>query len=168
MKNQTKAINDIRQDGSEKSISWVAPEYIHQTKNKWWYISIALIGIVLAGIFFWLKRYEAIAIAILAPVVLMLMTREKNREIKYTVAREGIGLNDQFYPFDNFRSFWVVTTPPTPKLYLETTKKLSPHLTIFLMRVNIDKVRDLLKEHLPEQEGNKEILHDQIARIFRF
>lgn len=159
---------DFQKPNKEKMISWTAPEFIHYPKDTSWYLTIGLGALILAGVFFWMKNYLGMVVVILTPLVFYLISRGRAKQIKYLLNKEGLSIGEKNYPFEQLKTFWIIEGPLFATLYLETTKKFLPPLTIYLLRVNHQEVREFLKEYLPEQEGKKEIIHDQISRFLRF
>ncbi|MCL5795247.1 MAG: hypothetical protein M1338_02725 [Patescibacteria group bacterium] len=159
---------DIINPKKEKIISWFAPEFIYAPKNTAWYFFMILIMAILIGLFYWMKNYYAIGVVVLVPIIFYLLSRGKVKKIKYILGAGGINFNDKFHDFNSFKSFWIVSKPEADILYLESTQKMSPPITIYLTKINIKEVYDFIKQRLPENKEKKETFYDQVFRILRF
>lgn len=159
---------DIEGLKKEKTISWLAPEFIYAPKNTSWYFTMAIFMIALIGLFYWMKSYYAIPVVILVPVIFYLLGRGEPKKIKYVLDSSGINYKDETHDFNSFKSFWIIARPEADVLYLEPTKKMSPPITIYLTKVDIIEINNFLKQHLPENKEKRETLYDQVFRILRF
>ncbi len=152
----------------EQSITWISPEFVRYPKTKNWYIVISIIGLVLAGLFVWLKNYMATAICILAPTVFFIMSREKIKKRTCTLDKNGLTIDEKIYSFDELKSFWIVDADLASTLYLETTRKFRAPITIYLAKVDQEKIRSFLSQFIAEQKGKQETSQDKISRIIGF
>ncbi len=141
-----------------KKITWETIEYLHREKTADWYwivsivtLSIALISIILNNIIF------AILI-IVASFTLSLLSSQKPKIIKAEVNNIGVLINKTLYPYKELDSFWVETRDHNDRILLKSKKILMPLISVFIDDVDPEEVRELLAEHLPEEEHREPFL----------
>jgi len=153
---------------ANSGISWVAPQMVSKPKSGLWYWIISIIALGLAVAFFFMKNYLGIAIVIIAPIVFYLMSRSKSPEIKYKIDQTGITIGETNYLYNNLKSYWISDDYPYAILYIETTKKLLPPLTIHLANVNPERVNSLVGQYLPVNKNKKPPISDNISKLMGF
>ena len=133
-------------------ISWQTQEYLHREKTADWYwivgiitVSIALISIILSNIIF------AILI-IVSSFTLSLFASKKPETVEVEINLSGVTFGKTHYPYANLDSFWIERREHTPKIILKSKKMLMPFIIIFIEDVPEEKVREILLQHLPEEE----------------
>lgn len=165
------ALDNIQKAEPKKTgsaISWVAPQMVNAPKSSLWYWIISIIALGLAIAFFFMKSYLGMVVVIIAPIVFYLMNRGKNPEIKYKIDQAGIMIGEKTYPYNNLKSYWISDEYPYAILYVETTKKLLPPLTIHLTNVSPEQVNNLMSQHLPSSKNKKPPLSDNISKLMGF
>ena len=135
-----------------EKISWHTIEYIHTPKTSDWYwivaiitISIALISIIMNNIIF------AILIVV-SSFTLSLFASKKPKIVEISIDNIGITVDNTLYPFANLESFWIETREHHPKILVKSKKIFMPFIVIFIGDIEIEKVRETLSRHLPEEE----------------
>lgn len=150
------------------NISWSAPQIVNTPKSNLWYWIVALIALGLAVAFYFMKNYFGIAVVVIAPIVFYIIGREQHPKSKYTLTEESITVNEKIYLYKDLKSYWLTEGPLFSTLYIETTKKLLPPLSIYLIGVDPLKVKNAISQHLPENKNKKEPAADRVSKLLGF
>jgi len=151
-----------------ESIYWEAPEYVHQEKDKNWFISFGLIAFAFFVVALLLKNILFAIIVALASFTVVLYSRRTPGVLSFETNRVGLSVNKTFYPYSFLYSFWVDQTEPHAHKLLVTSKKLlMPMLIIPLGEQDPDELRNFLANYLPEQEMMEPLSH-KILEYFGF
>ncbi len=150
-----------------KRISWKAPEFVHYTKDIYWFLGLGLGSLFLVGFAVWMRNWFMVAAFVLASIALVIVSRRKPEVVDHEITEEGIKVGNRFYSFSKLKSFWIIKTSPFPTLNFEPTRKISPVITLQLGKVDLDQIRQFLGRYLPEQEGRGEDIFDKITRILK-
>ena len=149
-------------------LHWNMPEYPHHEKSKAWYVTAGIF--VLAIIAYGLITAEytmVIAFALLAGVYYILHNEEP-KDISIAITSLGIVVDNDFYQFSDFDSFWIVYDPGKVKaLYLRPVKKMSADIRLELVDNDPMVVRRLLQTQIKEIQGQGESLVDKMTRILK-
>jgi len=149
-------------------LSWQAPEFVYHKKSVNWHIvvwgSIALTIIILAFLQNWLGVVLFIAIG----VAVFRYAEVRPKDIEISITNVGIKVGNAFHPFNKLRAFWMVYEPPVKTLNIELEKKLSPIISVQLEDTDPFLVKNILKEHLPEETEVSEDLFDKFAKFLKF
>jgi len=164
-------MDDIKKgDGgvTNKTMSWNAPEFIFYSKTKKWYTTMTITGLLVAGIFIYIKSYSGAAVAIAAILVFFTQGSVKPKNVDYLLDESGLHFKNNDYDFDKLKSFWVTVGEDYPKLNLLRTGKFSMPISVYLKDVNPQLVIEYLKNFLPYEEDRGELVHENINKMFRF
>ena len=166
---KTPAIDQLSTNAADVTrIAWESPAFAYY-ENSWvWIAGVVSVGLILLGVFFWLKDYSAMAVVVAGTVVFIQQSRKKPEDIIYVVDNSGIRVGNKTYGWTELKSFWLVEEPGNDHLYLETTNRLLPTRTIHLANVEPAEVRARLVQHLPERTTRGEELADKLIRFLRF
>ncbi len=140
----------------------------HGKRKKGWYIgmSIFFTAIVILNIFLGLYM-SAIVIVLLATLIFIGASREP-KNILVAMYSNGILVADQFYPWSEFKKFWILYEPPDLKqLHLKRTAKIVSELVIELGDQHPLKIRDLLLPLLAEDKTKEESRVDLVSRTLK-
>lgn len=149
-------------------ISWVAPQIINAPRANSWYWIVSIVALVLAVVFFFMKNYLGIVVVVITPIVFYLMSQGKNPEIKYKIDQLGVMVGEKTYLYNNLKSYWIIDSYPYAVLYIETTKKLLPPLTIHLVNIDAEKVDNFIGQYLPHSKNKKSPISDNISKLMGF
>jgi hypothetical protein len=150
-----------------EKLSWTTIEYLHQEKTTDWYwivsivsISIAIVSIIMNNIIF------AILI-IVSSFTLMLFASKKPNLVEVDVDDMGIRVGKTMYPYRNLDSFWVETRENNDRILIKSKKVFMPLIIIFIEenQVHPEDVRNLLKQHLPEEEHAEPFLEKLLVYL---
>jgi hypothetical protein len=152
----------------ETIIEWRAPEFRHYPKNAAWFITFALIVVMLIA-YEIIQRdwFGGISIAIIAAMFgIFALHRPKIVSVKITTL--GVHIEDTYIPFNNIKQFWIVDNDKHKTLNLDTTAYLNHQLSIELDDQDADEVQEILIELLPEKVDSEETAAQKIAHKIKF
>jgi len=152
-------------DTSEKPIfSWEAEEFNHYEKSGSWTLSVIIFGLVVAGLFFWMKNWTGVGLAIAGMAAIISQGYAKPKKIRCAIFQGGVVINDKPHNFGELKSFWLIHTPSTI-LRFEQPSRFSMTISAPISdSVDSEQVRLFLKKRLPEHEDRGEDLSDRISR----
>ncbi len=148
-------------------LSWDSAEYVHYSKSNNWYVLVSLAGIVIAAGLYYFGQLSGSIVVVAATAVFAIMSVVKPKEIHCEIFQQGVIIESKPYKYEQFKSFWL-TTGEIPKIKFKLLGRLSGEITMPLEKIDIDKVRELLVKHLPEEEPRGEDVGDFFNRFLRF
>jgi len=151
----------------EEPVHWQAQEYIHHEKNALWFVffAIVLIGLMAIAIFL----MNSISFAILIPVMavaLLVYIHRPPRVLDYTLSRHGLHINDNLYPFSDFKGFGVIHDGHEYSVMLIPTKRFRPGVSVYFPEEAGEAIVDMLGTRLPMQQLHLDLV-DQLLRKLR-
>lgn len=149
-------------------VSWKAPEFIRYNKNITWYVVLVSVAIALTVLFYYLDNLLAMIVVILALIVMLITANQKPKKRMYKLTKDGLKIDEKFYPMSDFRSYFVTYIEDIPNLHFEMTKKITPPISIFINGIDEKQVVDFLKIYLPENTKVNATATDLLSRWFRF
>lgn len=134
-------------------ISWRAPEFEVYEKSALWYLSAALIILVIAIYAMWTNSPIMAITFILIGVVGYLYLQKDPRTLDFTISYKGVSAGRELYDFDNIESFWIFYDPPhTKTISLHTKASFMPFVHIPLADEDPLEVREALLQFIPEEK----------------
>lgn len=134
-------------------IQWRSVEYLHHTKSPLWYVGFAVVTIALMASAVFIMN--AWTFAVLIPIMagaLLAYSHRGNAEILYVLSSQGLYINDQLHPMEDFKAFGVLQGVPLNTLVMIPTKRFRPSLTAFFPIDVGEALVDLLGGYLPMQD----------------
>lgn len=149
------------------SLAWKAPRFHFFRKSSLWTV-VALASTITTAYGFFLFEYFALAlIVLLGGLTVILLAQQRPEVAEHRIDRKGVWAGKHLFPWAILRSFWTVPHQGFDKLYLETTNRLRPQLTILFPRGKHLSIREELGKHLPEHPTRGEVFSETVARILR-
>lgn len=110
-----------------------------------------IVFLIIITIILFLQKNLFGGIAILMAIFLIFMMQTNNKEkIKYAILRGGIKIGKETFPWRNLKSFWIFEN--IPQLYIKTKGNLVQNISLPIEEKNIEKIREILLDFLPEKE----------------
>lgn len=134
-------------------LRWQATEYIHHEKDALWFVVFA--AVVIAMMVFSILVIQSVTFTVLIPVMaaaLVVYTRRPPRMIDYTLSSQGLHLNDQLYPFSDFKGFGVIRDGQEYSIMLLPTKRFKLGVSVYFPEEAGEAIVDVLGTRLPMQE----------------
>jgi hypothetical protein len=148
----------------EEPVHWQAQEYIHHEKNTGWFIAFGLAVFALMAIAIFLM--QSITFAVLIPVMavaLIVYVRRPPRMLDYTLSSKGLYINDELYPFADFKGFGVIHDGKEYSVMLIPLKRFRLGVSVYFPEEAGEAIVDLLGSRLPMQE----LRLDAVDRVLR-
>ena len=148
--------------------SWEAREYPSYKKNAAWYITFgAVLVLVIAFQVVQEDFFGAICLGILG-IIAAFLASVPPKNIVVVITPKGIHMQDLFIPFSKMRHFWIVDTLNHKTLNIETRAFLQKVLVLELQDQDPEKIREILKEILPELDESEPTLSQKFMHWFKF
>lgn len=150
----------------EEPVHWQAQEYIHHEKNALWFVlfAVVLIGLMAIAIFL----MNSISFAILIPVMavaLLVYIHRPPRVLDYTLSRHGLHINDNLYPFSDFKGFGVIHDGQEYSIMLIPTKRFRPGVSVYFPEEAGEAIVDMLGTRLPMQQLHLDLVDRLLKKL---
>ncbi len=90
---------------------------------------------------------------ILIGVIGYLSLHHEPRVLDFLITTKGVIAGNEFYEFETLKSFFIYTEPPFANiLSIQTSGKLVPYVHIPVMTTDLDVLRDVLDNFIPEEK----------------
>jgi len=161
----------IDQDSStpevdEATIQWQATEYVQHDRGMMWYLVLTGISLALMAIAIFLM--QSISFAILIPVMaaaLIIYVRRPASLVNYTVSRKGIHINDKLHPYDEFRSFGILSHEGSHSIVLVPRQRFQLSQTLYFPEEVGESLVDMLAARVPMNEVKPDAIDRILARL---
>lgn len=145
-------------------VRWRATEYVHRERDVAWYGVFVFVTLALMALAYFVIDSKSFTLLVLVmAAALFVYTRHPPRMLDYTLSRHGLSVNDQMFPYGNFKSFALMMGPEQHSIMLIPTKRFKPAITINFPDEAGEAIVDALASRLPM----KEVEPDLIDRIIR-
>lgn len=152
--------------GTAEPVRWQASEYIHREKDHVWFVLfiLAAVGLTAAAIFIIKSFTFSILVPVMA-VALFVYTRRPPRMLDYTLGRHGLYINDQLFPFTDFKSFALMRGLEQYSIMLVPIKRFKPAVTINFPEEVGEAIVDMLAARLPMREVQPDLVDRIIQKL---
>jgi uncharacterized membrane protein YobD (UPF0266 family) len=157
----------MAQENGTALFSWEADEFQTHERGLWWYVGVFGLAILAIIYAIYIKNWMFIGVVVMIVVALFVLGRVAPRKFVHTITDKGVKVGDKFYSYSELKSFWVVDDVATV-LNILTAKKYALLLTLQLAKGDVEKVRTILSEYLPEESDRGEDRIDKISRLLKF
>lgn len=143
------------------------------TRSRRWMWSMLATVLVLLGVAFGFDGFNSItmAVAFIALIVVYGMTMRRadpNRRIPLIFTTYGLQLAGKFYPYSQFRYFYMLEFPGYIMLTVQSDARLSTGTELYLLPTDpIQEIRSLLQEYVGENMAAKETLIQRLVRMLQ-
>jgi len=161
--------NKTASQNSEKPVfSWSAAEFSQYKKSTNWYLVIGFSTVILILIFIWIKNYTAAGVVFAAGLALFAQANIRPKKVKCEIYPDGIVVKEKAYPYDSFKSFWVIFSE-SRMVRLQPQGRFSASINMPISQnEDPEQIRLYLAKHLPEDEDRGEDITDTIQRWMKF
>ena len=148
---------------------WVVNEYEKHERSRRWYVIMAVVGIGLLLFSVISGNYLFALIVVLFGIILFLQDMLQPAEVPFAITEAGIVVGNNFYPFKEITTYWMVYNPPEVKnIYFSTNSVLRHRLQVPLLDNDPRPIKDFLNQFLEEDlEQEEEPLSDRLGRMFK-
>lgn len=168
MTNTEKKSTEDNSIGSVK-ISWDMPEFQDYIRNKTWYITAGIIGLLLLIYSVFSANLLFGVIIIIAATTLVKIDKTKPQDIEFAITSKGIIVGDKFHEYSELRNFYIIFEPPKIKnLFIEFNNILKPRINVPLFEQDPADIRKLLKKYMNEDlDKEGEPISEAIGKILK-
>lgn len=150
-------------------LSWSFFEFEEYKRGKAWYIAGGLIALFLIVSALLMTNFLFAMIIILVCIILLLQIQKQPRRLNFSIAKDGIKIENKFYSYQDLKSFWIIYRPPEiKKLYIQNKRKFSFLILIPLEDQDPNKVREVLLKYLDEEKDKEESFAEKLSRQLKF
>ncbi len=135
-----------------KNLTWETDEHLYTEKTADWYWIVGIITISIAVISIILNNLIFAILIIVSSFTLSLFASKRPQIIKVSIDNSSVTIGKTRYPFSELESFWVETREHIPKMLFKSKKVFMPYIVVFIEEHSPDEVREVLLEHLHEEE----------------
>lgn len=147
---------------------WQAVEFESHDKPGNWLLYVVLIGVVLTGIFLFMRLWLGAGVVVAACFALYSQSSSHGKKRSYAIYDQGVTVDNKVYTFDQFKSFWMFPYQDRIIVRFEQLKRLALPIEMPIGDENPEQVRLFLSKHLPEAEDRGEDISDTINRWIKF
>ncbi len=140
------------------------PELLPKTAEGFW--AMAILGAAFLIFSLLLKNYLLAIIVILVAIIFYGLMNKRPEMINFRLDDSGLHINETFYPYENFESFWIFEGLLDNEVVFRYKKHFMPLLTIPFNAGDETKIRNMLKRHLPEVEEKASLIDLFRKRFF--
>lgn len=133
----------------EPSLAWRATEHRHIERGHDWYwalgiiaVSSALTAIIFGNVLFAL-------LLIVAATTFALIAMRPPASIDFALSEDGLSIGDEFYPYDEMRTFWI-EDGEHPLLLIDTPRFMTPDLAVPLDDADVASIHRVFAERVLE------------------
>lgn len=148
-------------------LSWTFPEYEQHERGRGWYAAALIVAAALLVYAFTSRNFLFAVIIVMLAVVFYLRHAQEPSELEFVITERGILVGERFTPYKELHNFWIVAEDEGPKKLYFHSRGVRPRFSISLEGQELERVRDMLKAHLPENEERDEPTSDVIGRALK-
>jgi len=148
-------------------LEWDAFDRAELKNRLLYFLGAGIIALCLLAYTIYKKDYTGAIILVVIFVAFIFYKLQKPKEFHYAVSNYGIYVNDRYYHYHDFHSFWFIDTKNQRHIHFLFNRKYLPQLTIDLQELEDETVRNVVQNYLPEQEAVAEPIMDKIIRILK-
>ena len=147
-------------------VQWQASEYPHRDHTPAWYAGLGVVTVLLVLVAIFV--FDSISFAILIPVMAVALVIYVHRPpaiIDYVVSRKGLYVNDRLFPYDQFKSFGIITREDVNYAVLIPRKRFQMGQRIYFPREVGEQLVDMLAARLPMKEIHPDAIDKLLAKL---
>ena len=147
-------------------VVWSASEYVAHSKSAIWYLQLALVALVFAGIAYFIT-HDFVVVATIAVVAIIfgVAAGRKPRVLDYSVDSSTISIGQKQYPYAMFRSFSIIQEGPINSIYLMPAKRFNPPLSIYYPPEEEQQIVEIIGSRLPQEPREQDAIDRFMHRI---
>ena len=147
-------------------MEWETLQHSYTEKANDWYASVIIIAGALVVVEFMMNNFLLIALTIIATCAFILTAARRPDVMKVEIKKNGIRVDDDFYPYHNLSAFGIIDYTPEHRLIIETNKRFVPIIVIHIPDdLDVEAVRSAISAYLPEKELHESAPHLLLERL---
>jgi len=160
------ATDEPDDEPEEGIVRWQGTEYIHHEKDTLWFVVFGIVVTLLTVVSIFI--IQSITFTILIPVMavaLVVYTRRPPRVLDYSLGSQGLHVNDQLYPFGDFKAFGVIHDDLEYSIMLLPRKRFQLGVSVYFPEEAGEAIVDALAARLPMQERHLDVFDKIIHKL---
>ena len=149
----------------EPVFSWKSADFASGERSPLWYVVATVVAIAVIVLLYFQAMWTGIVFVVVA-YLYFILTGIKPRTIESAVYAKGLVIDGRVINFDEIKEFWLIDGL-VPKFYFSLQGKLTGQVIMPAKNAETEKIREFLKNHLPE-ENRGEDLTEKINRWIKF
>ena len=141
-------------------------DFVHHSKNLFWYVGISMLMLGLLIITISLKDYLLTAVVVVATMAIFRLANLKPGNKKIELSDRGIQWGKDFFAYHDFRAFWIGTHGQEYTIYLERLN-FKPAINFIPTDKEVESVLNILACHLPFHAHKNTPIPDRFSRMLR-
>lgn len=151
----------------EQPVNWQAKEFIHQEKNKSWYMIFGVVLVALLAVATLLMKSPSFAVLLVViAVVIIVFAKRPPRTMSYSLSEKGLHIGDTLHSFADFKAFGVIHDGLEYSVMLIPTKRFMPGVSVYFPEESGEEIVDMLGSRLPMQDLHLDVI-DRVVRTLR-
>lgn len=143
--------DDFKPELEKDLISWVAPSRPFKRRDKQFYVTTISIASIVCLILFLAEGAMPVILIISLIFLYYVMSTVEPENIEYKITNKGIKVDKNRTDWENLGRFWFSSRYDSQLLILET--RFLPNRMEIVITQNVkDKIKEVLKDYLPEEE----------------
>lgn len=147
-------------------LRWQAAEYVQQEQSRPWFIGLGVVVVALMAIAFFLMK--SITFMVLIPIMAVALVVYVKRPAvihDYTLSRKGLHVDDKLFPYDQFKSFGVLSKDDKHAIVFTPRRRFQIGHTIYFPEEVGESLVDMLATRLPMKEVKPDMIDNLLARL---
>jgi len=145
--------------------TWKSTDFASQERKMPWYILVTVTALVLTVLLYLQSMWSGI-IFVLVAYLYLILTGLKPKMIECAVYEKGVVVDGRVVYFEEIKEFWLVEGLVS-KFYFSLHGKISGQVVMPAKNAEVDKIREFLKNHLPEENHGEDLI-EKINRWIKF
>ncbi len=153
----------------EPLLSWVFDEYERHHRGHLWFAVAGVAGLAMLIYAVVTQNFLFAILIIMFGVLIGLAAVHEPRQMVFVMTDLGVSVGDRFFPYKDFRGFWMVYEPPHVKnVYMQFKAMPRQQLIVPIDDQDPVDIRDTLIRFLDEEKGkDEEPFLDFLARFLK-
>lgn len=157
-------MSDTNQQVAE--IRWTASEYVEHEKGAVWYMALVAAAVTVSVVAFLLTREWITPVSIFLVIVgLGVFAGIKPKQKEFVLDGTGVGIGDEYYPYQDFRSFSVIVENNFETLYLKPVKRFAVPLTLYFPPDQAETIVSFIGNFIPYEKSELSGVDKMMARL---
>jgi hypothetical protein len=146
--------------------NWQAQEMVIGEKGKRWYVGFFVTVAILSGLAIWQQAWTFLALILVSAATILLTRNQKQaNSIAYSLSTRGVYIGNDFYPYNDFKSFGILEENGFYSIVLKPNKRFSVSTAIYFPREIGEKITDIIGARLPMEQIERDLIDNIIRKI---
>jgi len=158
-------MNTNTQPQGETLLTWTAPVTPEPVRSKVWYVIAIIVTLLMLFYSLYTRAWTFTGVLVLGIGLYIFAHRKEPPEKTIRIQKDGVRFDEEFIPWSALDMFWIVDIPQYSQLHIHRRERMKNNIIISILDTDINRLRAVLTEFLPENPDIHEKLFDKISRI---